>query len=81
MIRCCSPLEDKFLPFKVPLSAEYDRELNEEHRFHVPMLISFVEGAQQRMGLVVDLTKTDRYYDKRDLLEHNIGYHKILCEG
>ena len=71
----------RFLAFKTPLSSEYDRELKEEHRFHVSMLISYVEAAQQRMGLVVDLTKTDRYYDKRELLQHSIGHHKIICEG
>ena len=48
----------RFLAFKTPLSSEYDRELKEEHRFHVSMLISYVEAAQQRMGLVVDLTVT-----------------------
>ena len=54
------------MPFKTPLSVEYDKQLKEEDRFHVSMLISYVEAAQQRMGMVVDLTKTDRYYDKRD---------------
>ena len=71
----------KFMPFKTPLSGEYDRQLKEEDRFHVSMLISYVEAAQQRMGMVVDLTKTDRYYDKRELLHHGIGHHKIVCEG
>ena len=33
------------------------------------------------MGLVVDLTKTDRYYDKRELIHNSIGHHKIICEG
>ena len=45
------------------------------------MLVSYVESMGRRMGLVVDLTKTDRYYDKRELMDRNIGHHKIVCEG
>ena len=45
------------------------------------MLVSYIESMGRRMGLVVDLTKTDRYYDKRELMDRNIGHHKIVCEG
>ena len=72
----------KFLPFKTPLSSQYDAEVPEENRFGVPMLIMYMEAMQLRMGLVVDLTKTDRYYDKRELTnERNIGHYKLQCEG
>ena len=43
--------------------------------------MSYVEDMQLRMGLVVDLTKTDRYYDKRALTEVGIGHYKLKCEG
>ena len=72
----------KFLPFKTPLSSQYDAEVPEENRFGVPMLIMYMEAMHLRMGLVVDLTKTDRYYDKRELTnERNIGHYKLQCEG
>jgi len=45
------------------------------------MLLSSVECMQMRMGLVVDLTKTDRFYDKRMLTEIGIGHYKLKCEG
>lgn len=46
------------------------------------MLVMYVEAMQLRMGLVIDLTKTGRYYDKRELVDHrNIGHYKLQCEG
>ena len=72
----------KFLPFKTPLSSQYDGEVPEEDRFGVPMLVMYVEAMQLRMGLVIDLTKTGRYYDKRELVDQrNIGHYKLKCEG
>ena len=76
-----NPIADKFVAFKTPLSSEYDRNLEEQYRFYPSMLVAYLESMGRRMGLVVDLTKTDRYYDKRELMERNIGHHKIVCEG
>lgn len=73
---------DKFLPFKTPLSAEYDKNLLEEQYFHPSMLIAYTESiTDHRMGLVIDLTKTNRYYDKRELMNCGIAHHKMVCEG
>lgn len=55
------PPTGKFLPFKVPLGPRYDAEIPDECRFNVGMLMAYVAGMEQRMGLVVDLTKTDRF--------------------
>lgn len=77
----CHLLAGKFLPFKTPLSSRYDGDIPEEDRFNIDMVVSVVEGKQLRMGLVVDLTKTDRFYDKQTLLNYSIGYHKLQCEG
>ena len=74
-------LSGKFLPFKTPLSSRYDPDLPEDARFNIDMIVNWVEGRQLRMGLVVDLTKTDRFYDKQTLLDRSIGYHKLQCEG
>lgn len=71
----------KFLPFKTPLSSRYDAEVPEDKRFDVAMLVSYVESLQLRLGLVVDLTKTDRFYDKRSLAQFSICHHKLQCEG
>lgn len=66
----------KFLPFKTPLSERYNDQVPEENRFPLSMLLD-----SQPIGLVIDLTKTDRYYDKQEVLSKGIGYHKLLCEG
>lgn len=66
----------KFLPFKTPLSDRYNDQVPEENRFPLSMLLD-----SQSIGLVIDLTKTDRYYDKQEVLTKGIGYHKLLCEG
>ena len=71
----------KFIPFKTPLSSRYDGEIPEENRFGIDMIVSYVASQGLRMGLVVDLTKTDRFYDKRNLADYNIGHHKLQCEG
>ena len=71
----------KFFPFKAPLSSRYDQDIPEGNRFDIPMLLGYVEAMQLRMGLVIDLTKTDRFYDKRSLTELGIGHFKLKCEG
>lgn len=71
----------KFIPFKAPLSSRYDQDIPEGDKFDIPMLLSYVEAMQLRLGLVVDLTKTDRFYDKRTLTEFGIGHYKLKCEG
>ncbi len=46
------------------------------------MLVLYTQALGLRMGLVIDLTKTDRYYDKRQLTSENaIGHYKLQCEG
>ena len=76
-----SPFAGMFLPFKTPLSSRYDDDVPESDKFDIPMLLSYVEAMHSRMGLVVDLTKTDRFYDKRNLTEKGIGHYKLKCEG
>ena len=71
----------RFIPFKTPLSSRYDEDVPEGNKFDIAMLMSYVESMQLRMGLVVDLTKTDRFYDKRSLTEVGIGHYKLKCEG
>lgn len=72
-------LQGKFIPFKAPLSSRYDQYIPEGDKFDIPMLLSYVEAMGLKMGLVVDLTKTDRFYDKRNLA--SIGHYKLKCEG
>ena len=47
----------------------------------MPMLVGYVQSLGMKLGMVVDLTKTDRFYDKRELQQKNIGHYKLKCEG
>ena len=71
----------KFLPFKTPLDSRYDLQIPEGDRFHIKMLADSVAAKQLKMGLVIDLTKTNRFYDKAEVIELQIVHYKLKCEG
>jgi mRNA-capping enzyme len=73
-------LAGKFLPFKTPLSGSFI-DMREDSQFSPGMLLDAVNGHGLTMGLVVDLTKTDRFYDKADLVSRGVGHYKLRCEG
>ena len=77
----CHPFLGKFVPFKVPLSSQYDQYIPDGDKFDIPMFLEYMKTLQLHVGLVVDLTKTDRFYDKRSLAEAGIGHYKLKCEG
>ena len=68
-------IADKFLPFKTPLSSNYRDSVPEKDRFPPSML------ASQSIGLVIDLTKSDRFYSSKELNGLDIFHIKIPCEG
>jgi hypothetical protein len=55
--------------------------MREDSQFSPGMLLDAVNGHGLTMGLVVDLTKTDRFYDKADLVSRGVGHYKLRCEG
>lgn len=74
-------LSGKFLPFKTPLDDKFNRELKPTELFTPQMLIKSQKDANQRIGLWIDLTKTNRYYDKRMVEQAGITYCKLSCDG
>lgn len=36
---------------------------------------------QKKIGLWIDLTHTTRFYDKKEVEEHNCKYFKLQCRG
>ncbi|KAI8483746.1 hypothetical protein Bbelb_385380 [Branchiostoma belcheri] len=73
---------EKFLPFKTPLGPRYDDQVPEENRFQWPMLFSYVNGTGMKMGLVIDLTNTNRFYNKEKEVEKNgVKHVKLQCRG
>uniref|UniRef100_A0A914H1V8 RDD domain-containing protein n=1 Tax=Globodera rostochiensis TaxID=31243 RepID=A0A914H1V8_GLORO len=75
----------RFLAFKTPLGSLFfdaskfkDRQ---EHRFEVESVIDHVRFLETSLGLVIDLTNTDRYYDCALWSTHEVQYVKIRCPG
>ena len=54
----------KFLAFKTPLSDRFDDQVPVEYRFTPSMLISSMKSYKVKIGLWIDLTKTNRYVMK-----------------
>ena len=48
-----------FLPFKVPLDAKYRLQVPEQNTWDLDLLLS----GCRNLGMIINLTKTDRYYD------------------
>lgn len=67
----------KFIPFKVPLKPTLCKNLPEVERFTPSELLSKIE----KLGLVIDLTNTKRYYDPEELTAKGVSYVKIFCQG
>jgi mRNA-capping enzyme len=69
----------RFLAFKTPLSDQY--KVPDESLFSTAMLVLYYSKPPEKLGLVIDLTKTDRFYDSREITKAEIGYYKLQCEG
>jgi len=75
------PIIDKFIPFKTPLDSKYDDQVPEEDRFTFDFFINSLAARKIKLGLVIDLTNTTRWYDSKILTDKEIKYVKINCKG
>lgn len=85
----------RFVVFKTPLNDRLANKLPKDNRFNVSDLLwmvsfflicitsSFFQLAQrnEKLGMVIDLTDTDRYYDSKDFEGMCIEHEKINCPG
>ncbi|KAI6660371.1 mRNA-capping enzyme-like [Oopsacas minuta] len=70
-------IADKFLPFKTPLCSDFSDLTQEKDRFPPSMLATL----KHPLGLVINLTNSDRFYSPKDLTTFGIDFMKIPCEG
>uniref|UniRef100_A0A914CC28 Tyrosine specific protein phosphatases domain-containing protein n=1 Tax=Acrobeloides nanus TaxID=290746 RepID=A0A914CC28_9BILA len=70
----------RFIAFKTPLKQSFFKE-NDAMRFEVINVISSLRNLESTLGLVIDLTNTDRYYDSQLWSSHGIQYVKLRCPG
>lgn len=74
-------IADKFLAFKTPLGPRYDANIPEANRFQLPMLFAYLDSLKVKLGLIIDLTNTTRFYDKTEVERAGINHVKMNCKG
>ncbi|THD24057.1 mRNA-capping enzyme [Fasciola hepatica] len=77
--RMGSMIVDIFIPFKTPLDSKFDNFMEPEHIFHVDDVFQACEP--YKLGFVLDLTKSKRFYNRREVLDMNCKHLKIECKG
>ncbi|XP_026522331.1 mRNA-capping enzyme isoform X2 [Notechis scutatus] len=75
------PVTGIFLPLKTMLGPKYDDKVAEEYRFHPSMLSNYLKSLKVKMGLLIDLTNTNRFYDRSEVEKDGIVYVKLQCKG
>lgn len=84
----CPPLGSvvakNFLPFKTPLCKLYDDQIEPQYRFHPKDVFAHKLGGAHpgaKIGLWIDLTKTNRYYSKKEVEARKCTYVKMPIKG
>ncbi|KAJ8543176.1 hypothetical protein K7X08_005699 [Anisodus acutangulus] len=80
----CPPYGDNIgfiIPSKVPLSESFNKNIPTGESYTPEELIHKQRCLGREIGLVVDLTNTDRYYPESDWTSHGIRHLKIRCPG
>ncbi|XP_049293058.1 mRNA-capping enzyme [Anopheles funestus] len=74
-------IADRFLAFKTPLKNEFQSQMPANCYFTPLMLFDVMKRHKQRIGLWIDLTNTDRFYDKNQIMDAGCKYVKLKCRG
>ncbi|KAG2690772.1 hypothetical protein I3760_09G205100 [Carya illinoinensis] len=69
------------IPSKVPLSEYYNGYVAPGKRYSFKQVIHQQRVLGRKLGLVIDLTNTSRYYTASDLNKEGIKHVKIQCKG
>ncbi|XP_046548823.1 mRNA-capping enzyme-like [Haliotis rubra] len=75
------PIAGKFLPLKTPLDSKYDDQIPDENVFNIQMLFLSLKTFKTKMGLLIDLTNTTRFYDNKEVDAQDCKYLKLQCKG
>ncbi|KHN80906.1 mRNA-capping enzyme [Toxocara canis] len=73
-----------FLPFKTPLCKLYDDQIERKYQFHPRDVFAHkLKGAEPGAKIVlwIDLTKTNRYYSKKEVERRGCAYKKLAMKG
>uniref|UniRef100_A0A182WAC7 mRNA-capping enzyme n=1 Tax=Anopheles minimus TaxID=112268 RepID=A0A182WAC7_9DIPT len=70
-----------FLAFKTPLKEAFQSQMPVQCCFTPKMLFDLMKRHKRRIGLWIDLTNTNRFYDKNLIIDANCDYIKLQCRG
>ncbi|KAL5810221.1 hypothetical protein ACOSQ4_026789 [Xanthoceras sorbifolium] len=69
------------IPSKVPLGEFFNDYIPPDKRYSFKQVIHQQRDLGRKLGLVIDLTNTTRYYQTADLKKEGIKHVKIQCKG
>ncbi|GMH26022.1 hypothetical protein Nepgr_027865 [Nepenthes gracilis] len=69
------------IPSKVPLGEKFNDYVLPGKRYSFKQVIHHFNVQGRKLGMVVDLTNTDRYYSTSEFRDGNRKYLKIPCQG
>ncbi|XAR50866.1 mRNA (guanine-N(7)-)-methyltransferase [Bertholletia excelsa] len=69
------------IPSKVPLGESFNDNVPPGRRYSLRQVIHQQRVLQRKLGLVIDLTNTSRYYPAADWKKEGIKHVKIQCKG
>ncbi|ALC40710.1 CG13197 [Drosophila busckii] len=67
----------RFIAFKVPLSEYVNEDVEEACRLAPSSLLQSVNN----LGIIIDLTNTNRYYNRQVFIEQNVEHQKLMIPG
>ncbi|XP_069836221.1 uncharacterized protein [Dendropsophus ebraccatus] len=70
----------RFIAFKVPLKGVASQRVTQNQKFTPKDLINTIRQQNEELGLVIDLTNTERYYTTKDLPK-SVQYVKLHTAG
>lgn len=76
-----SLLINKFVAFKAPLDSRFDDQVPPAYRWSPSMLLDSLKSSKMKLGLWIDLTRTDRFYNRKEIEDAGCTYVKIECHG
>ncbi|VDN05467.1 unnamed protein product [Thelazia callipaeda] len=75
----------RFLAFKTPLKRNFfevhGRQFDMQSAFDIKTLLDLANTRGKKIGLVIDLTNSDRYYNPSEWIDAGVNYEKIRCIG
>ncbi|XP_013383469.1 mRNA-capping enzyme [Lingula anatina] len=75
-------IAEKFIPFKTPLDSRYNDQVPEANRFDLDLLFASLKSYKVKMGLLIDLTNTTRFYNSAVVeKQFDCKYLKLQCRG